>query len=258
MLLIAIGWLAACGPVNPDTPQNPGGAVNPGGSVNPGNPSGPPSPPQVEYYCKAELPDVQVFSRGASNVTFFLETNIEEFHIAVSEPWCTGLLQDGNTDKQKKLVVRVQEYDARKEDGSYSCSPPRFATLRISGGGAFDHSVTVVQNTHVEFAVPSLPYENNDFVLHVTGDDTTVDLPVTTNCYSWSARSNASWIQVSRKDSATLTVKTSARSYGATRQGLITLFDEADNRNNFTFIVAESEASLSGNDYDYGEGSEWD
>lgn len=252
--LAATLLLMACGPVDPDKPS--GSQTTP---TTPTTPTGPETPPETqEAYCTTDMPAEWVFSRQASSTTFQLETNIESFSIKVNDSWCSAQVQDAGTGKQKKLVVNVQEYDARKEDGSYSCDPPRKTTFSITGGGVFDRTLTVIQNTHVEFSLPSLQYIGYDFYLFVEADDVSVDVPVSVNCYSWSAKTDATWLTVSCKDHSTLTVRSSARAYGAARQGLVTVFDEADQRNNFTFVVADKDATLTGNDYDYGDGSEWD
>ena len=204
------------------------------------------------------MPAEWVFSRTVSSASFLLDTNIDSFVITSGESWCKAQVQSTNVNTQKKLVIDVLDYDARKEDGSYSCDPPRKTNVRITGGGVFDRTLTVIQNTHVEFSLPSLQYIGYDFYLYVEADDVTVDIPVSTNCYSWSAKTNSSWLSASCKDHSTLTIKSSAREYGAPRKGLVTVFDEADERNSFTFIVADKDATLDGNDYNYGDGSDWD
>ena len=82
---------------------------------------------------------------------------------------------------------------------------------------------------------------------------------MSTNCYRWKAVTNAAWLTVSRKDNVTLVVTSTARTGDTPRSGTVTIINESDELNDrHTFTVADKDAVLTGNDYQYGEGTDWD
>lgn len=214
---------------------------------------------QPEKYCTTDMPDVWVFTRYASSTEFVLKTNLDNFSITSSESWCTAKLQETSTAGQKKLVVAVEEYDARDALGAYSIDPPRTATVRITSDGVIDRTLTVAQNTHVEIKTPELPYVGYNRVLYISAEGESKDVVILANCYSWSATSDADWLTLTPKGKGTLTVTSTQRSNKAARTAVVTVFDESDPQHNYCkFVVADKDALLNESDYNYGEGTGWD
>ena len=213
----------------------------------------------TESYCTTEMPDVWVFNKDASYTNFILYTNIDDFSITCSESWCTAQVQNLAIEDRKQLIINTAEYDVRTANDAYVYDPPRMATVHITGGGVFDRTITIVQNTNVAITTPLLPNLGFGCVLSMSADGETSEVFVEANCYSWKATTDASWITLSKKDHTTLVVTIAARTDDAPRSATVTIVNESDERNNrHTFTVADKDAVLTGNDYGYGDDIDWD
>jgi hypothetical protein len=232
-----------------------------GGAGEPDDPGEQPPVNPTDKYCTTDMPDVWVFNKDASSTGFTLQTNLEasDFNVTCSEAWCTAQVQPTAMENTKRLVVNATEYDVRDANGIYVYDPPRTATMRIIGSGVFDRTITIVQNTNVIISTPLLPNTGFGDILHLSAAGETQEVTVSTNCYSWKAVTNAAWLTVSRKDNVTLVVTSTARTGDTPRSGTVTIINESDELNDrHTFTVADKDAVLTGNDYQYGEGTDWD
>lgn len=243
---------------NKDDPDN--STVKPSDPTQPGQPSDPTQPSQPgTYYCTTDMPDEWVLSWNESWVAFPLKTNIEDFKITISESWCTAQVQPTTTAGKKELMVTVEEYNVLDGTGAPMFLQPRKAKLRITGGGVFDRSITIVQNTHVQISTPSLSYFEGNQVLYLSADGETQTVTVTANCYSWRASTGADWLTITKMDASTLSITSTPRTSGGPRKASVSIVDEAAPMNNTcSFVVADKDAVLTGNDFDYGESTEWD
>lgn len=238
--------------------NNPGSDTGkPDNQDNPGNPETPtPSGP----YCIATIPEVVLFNAGGGLIGYTLKTNIGEFTVVSGdESWCTARVDNTEDENISILNISTTEYDIRDENGVYVYDPPRTTTISITGGEVFDRTFIVAQNTNVNISTPLLPNEGFGPVLRLSADGETAEVLVNTNCYRWTPSTEANWLTVSRKDLTTLLITSTPRTDSSPRKAAVTLTDDADSYNNrHTIIVADKDAVLTGTDYDYGEGSEWD
>lgn len=232
-----------------------------GGAGDPGDPGEQPPQNPADKYCTADMPNVWVFNRDASSTSFTLQTNLEaeDFNVTCSETWCTTQVQPTAKEDMKRLAVFVTEYDVRDANGIYVYDPPRTATLRIKGGGVFDRTITIAQNTNVIISTPLLPNTGFGDILYLSAAGETQEVAVTANCYRWKASTEATWLTVTQKDNMTLIVTSSERTGDTPRSATVTIVNESDKLNDrHTFTVADKDAVLTGSDYQYGEGTDWD
>lgn len=242
-MMLLVGLFASCS--KDGTEENSDNPVQPG--------------PSGKYYCTTDMPDDWVLGWSDSWVSFPLITNIAEFKVTVSESWLTAEVQPTADAGKKELMVRVEKYDLRDASGNNIFAEPRIAKVHITGGGVFDRSVSIVQNSHVQITLPSLPYVDANQVLYLTADGETQDVAVSANCYRWRVSSNVDWLTVTVKDRSTITISSKPRTSGGPRRTSVKVYNEANAASDFcTFTVADKDAVLTGNDFDYGESTAWD
>ena len=157
-MMLLVGLFASCS--KDGTEENSDNPVQPG--------------PSGKYYCTTDMPDDWVLGWSDSWVSFPLITNIAEFKVTVSESWLTAEVQPTADAGKKELMVRVEKYDLRDASGNNIFAEPRIAKVHITGGGVFDRSVSIVQNSHVQITLPSLPYVDANQVLYLTADGETL------------------------------------------------------------------------------------
>ena len=231
---------------------------NPSGTTNNGSTSDDENSKTSDdgKYCEANLPVVWVFNRLADATSFLIKTNIEDITVVSSESWCTVSIENTGIAEQKQVTITVSNYEVLDETGSYTYAFPRKATIRVTAGNVFDETITIAQNTFVSITTPIL--ENTYNTLYLPAGYTQ-DVTIKTNCYSWSATTDATWLTVSQKDYTTLTVTSEARTDDTPRSATVTITNDADELNDsHTFTVADADAVLTSKDYEYGEGTGWD
>lgn len=216
-----------------------------------------PDPPVDEKnYFKADIKDVYVFWYDGSGpeTLIYYESDIKEITVTSSENWCeaTVLGDDANI-----IRLHCEEYHPTfNPDGSggWLYAEPRSCTVQLTAGNVFSKTFKVFQECETDISVPSDPV-----TLSAAGES--VDVLVQNNVYSWSASTDATWLTLRKKDSSTLTVTSAARpaSETAPRRATVTIVNDY---NSFgaktTFTVADADADLSGEDFGYGDHTDWD
>ena len=86
------------------------------------------------------------------------------------------------------------------------------------------------------------------------------DVLILNNCYDWTAVTDASWLTLTKKDASTLTVTSAARqtSESIPRTADVRIVSVLDDWVRATFTVADADAELSGEDFEYGDHTDWD
>lgn len=249
-LLLCVAAISSCGKPA-DSSQNSGN--NQGTDPDP-TPSGP--------YFTATLPDEVVLNMDPGAVSWVVDTNIEDWTATSSESWCKPVT--GSTE----LLLQIEAYDARDDNGQYQYDPPRTCTVTVKAGTVFSKTIQVVQQTHVIISFIQRTYSMNydwisdgpdgmNVLLSAAGQ--TRDLVVSSNAYRWVPTTDASWLKVECVDNATLRLISAARSDSDTqpRSAVVKVYVETDQLNYETFTVLDAPASVEGNDFGYGDHTDW-
>lgn len=210
----------------------------------------PPDPPAKTNYFEADIKDIYAFNCGdLSGVEVYYKTDISGWTITPSETWCSILVESS------RFVILVSEYKPMvNPDGSggYLYTEPRTCTVTISAGSVYSKTFTVIQESKTLFNVPTNP------VLLSPGGGS-ADVTVINNCYGWSASTDASWLTLKKTGSSTLSVTSSARAAGESpRKATVILKSDLDDWVTLKFTVADADAELSGEDFNYGDHTDWD
>ena len=209
-----------------------------------------PTPPQKTNYFEADIKDIYAFNCGdISGVEVSYKTDISGWTIKPSETWCSILVES------TRFVILVSEYRPTvNPDGSggYLYTEPRSCTVTVTAGTAYSKTFKVIQESMTFFNIPSAP-------ILLSPDGGSADVTVINNCYGWSASTDASWLTLKKTGNSTLTVTSSARAAGASpRQATVTLKSDLDDWVTAKFTIADADAELSGEDFRYGDHTDWD
>lgn len=210
-----------------------------------------PTPPVDVNYFKADIKDLYVFnSGGGSGVEVAYKTDIKDWTVTPSERWCKITVESA------RFVILVDEYKPTvNPDGSGGdlYTSPRTCTVQLTAGTAFSKTFTVLQESRTIISIPFQP-------LLLSAAGASADVLVNNNCYSWTATTDASWLTLKKKDSSTLTVTSTARpaSESTPRKATVMIVSDLDDFVNARFTVADADSELSGEDYNYGDHTDWD
>ena len=256
-LLLAAVFLCACPKVDP---VDPSPAPDPDPTPAPG-PTPDPTPQPEEPYFKllnssdsSPIPNDYeiIINREPSGETLLVKTNIEDWTATSSESWCIA-----SKDENGHLLVLVNE-----EYGEWNeVLPPRISQVQVKAGTVFDQTISVVQQSSTFIWVPQLPFDDalysSKLTLSPAGES--ADVTVLTNCYQWIPSTEASWLTLSVTDISRLKVTSSARGASeAPRKAKVTLSVASDIARGVSFMVVDGDAAISGDDYSYGDHSDWD
>lgn len=233
---------------NPPSPNPPSGPTDPSTPTDPPSPPDPPTPPTpTEPYFSADIKDVYPFNCGSNGVEVKYQTNISGWTVTPDADWCTVSVNES------AFVILVSEYDPRYDNGAYKYTDPRTCSVTLTAGTAFSKTFKVLQESKTAI---TLPYE--PVLLSASG--ATAEILVRNNCYDWTIACDASWLTCTKKDGMTLTVTSTARPVDekTPRKAQVTLTSALDITVKSTITVADADASLSGEDFNYGDHIDWD
>ena len=209
------------------------------------------TPPSTSFYCNTEMPAVWVFSKDASYMSFYFETNITDFTISSSETWCTVQMENAERENLKRLIINVTEF------ATNDFLTPRKATVLIKGD-IYNFSITIAQNANVSISTLGLPYKDTGYTLELA-PGASKEVTIKANCYSWSASTDADWLTLTQKDYTTLIVTSTLNTSDSPRSANVTIVNDADTYNDQSiFTVIDGESELTGKDYNYGTSIGWD
>lgn len=247
---IALSAVGAC-----QKPPKPGEEGQGGGQQQPPAPKGP--------YFKAELPDEYVLSYNQGAISWAVDTDITDWTATSDEEWCKP------TAKAKELLLDVEDYDCRDENGYERYDPSRTCTVTVKAGTVFSKTIRIIQDTHTIITFPQMELSSQYDWITVSSEGMTVflspdgetrDIAVMSNAYRWTTSTEADWLTVTRVDGATLRITSKARdaSVTAPRSTKVQLAVTSDVLNNASFKVEDAPASVAGHDLDYGDHTDWD
>lgn len=238
LLPLAILLLALASCNKPD-----GGKVNPTPSPDPG-PTPVPDPPSPTYYFKAEIQDLYVQGPDDTGFTIAVDTNMgsDEWTVSADADWIT-------TTKNSKDVVIVPALIERDQN---NYPAPRSCRVSVKAGTVYEKTFTVVQEAWTRI--------NSSYEVKLNPGGETLELNVLHNCYSWTPATDADWLTVRKKDTATLVVTSSPRgaSDSQIRSAVVRLQSDWQADTYWEIKVSDAESELGNEDYDYGDRTDWD
>ena len=245
LVLLALSVIACKDP----NPVNPGGPDQPGTPTTPTTPTNPEDPYfTLKTSAGSAIPKdyVLVFNREAISVTAMtVSTNVMDWTVTSSENWCVPKVNEYND-----IVLQIEAYGGRTD-----VLQPRQCQVRVQAGALCDQSVTIVQQSHVMFTFAG---DGQPVVLPASG--ATVDVPVFTNSYQWTPSTNADWLKLEQMSPSVLRITSTARpaTNNTPRSAIVTVFSTWDETTKGTFEVRDEDSVIAGDDYHYGDHSDWD
>lgn len=249
VLLAALLTLAAC-----DKPSQPGPIPTP-------DPT--PEPTPTAPYFRADLPAEFVFNVDAGVMTWPVETNITGWTATPSETWCKAV--PSNTG----LRLETESYIVKDDRGNVEYVAPRLCTVTVRAGTAYSKTIQVIQQTYTMISFPQQSLSANyDWIedgpsgmtVFLSADGQTRDLQVSSNAWRWIPETDAAWLKVECVNNSTLRLTSTARAETETseRSATVKLYVESDALKYVTFQVQDAPATVGGDDFDYGDQTDWD
>lgn len=250
-LLLCVAAISSCGKPA-DSSQNSGN--NQGTDPDP-TPSGP--------YFTATLPDEVVLNMDPGAVSWVVDTNIEDWTATSSESWCKPVT--GSTE----LLLQIEAYDARDDNGQYQYDPPRTCTVDVTAGTVFSKSIRIVQQTYTIITFPQQSLSANydwiqdgptGMIILLSSDGDTREVMISSNAWLWVPETTALWLKAEYVDGATLKLTSSARAQSETsaRSAQVKVYDKNNELVYSTFTVQDAPANVEGQDFGYGDHTGWD
>ena len=243
--LLAFFLLAGCVRPDPDNPDGPGGNGENGGKKDDDKP-----------FFTADIPVEYNTTSPEQGRNFQIKTNISDWTATSDSSWCRTIINKGE-DYGYELVVLVDEFAPRTDNGDYDYCQPRVCTVTIKAGSTYSHTLTVRQESRV---IMSTELYGKSVLMDPAGE--TIRMFIRTNCISWTPSTDADWLNVKRIDNATLELSSTARKDSdKARKATVTVVSDLDSYSSTSrtsFTVADADVVLSGDDYGYGDHIDWD
>ena len=237
--LLAFFLLAGCIRPDPDNPDGPDG----------------PDVPDKPFFT-ADIPAEYNTTSPEQGRNFQIKTNISDWTATSDSSWCHTNITKGE-DYGYELVILVDEFAPRTDNGDYDYCQPRVCTVTIKAGSTYSHTLTVRQESRV---IMSTELYGKSVLMDPAGE--TIRLFIRTNCISWTPSTDADWLNVKRIDNATLELSSTARKDSdKARKATVTVVSDLDSytsTSRTSFTVADADVVLSGDDYGYGDHIDWD
>lgn len=214
--------------------------------VDPVDPTPPDNPDKTPYF-KASIQDLYAFNCGNNGVDIPYETNISGWTAVSDQSWCSVSINESD------IVVILDEYVPRLENGAYLYTVPRTCSVTVTAGTTFSKTFQVLQESKAIIVPPDTPV-----LLSAAGG--TAKVSIRTNCYDWRITCDASWLTCTKLDGQTLSVTSTARSADEKepRKTTVTITSSLDDWVYANITVSDADASLGGEDYNYGDHTDWD
>lgn len=253
MAALILGGLLLCAcpvKVDPPGPDGPGG---PDGPETPGNPDQPFFKIKAYNYESGnhdlDPPELFVFDRkGDTFSSLLVETNIDDWSVSSSESWCNA--------RRESYWVAIS---AEPYETSTGFLYPRSCEVRIKAGTVYDKVIKIAQESR-----PFIHTIRNqgEYLLPPSGSP--IDVYIITSLYDWQIQNNNEWLKTEKVDRTTLRVRTVPNGSQEKRSGEVRLFSIADKEPNPATLAVcylkftEGDPDLTGEDYHYGDGINWD
>lgn len=264
--IAVLACLAVIGCVNPDPTPKPTPDPDPthkkddeGGNGDGGGEHGGDSGENGESdkpFFTADIPSEYNTTSPEQGWNYMVSTNIPDWTAESDAAWCRTSILKGQ-ENSYELNIIVDGFDPRTENGSYDYCPPRVCTVTIKAGSIYSHSLTVRQESNVRMTTGLY---GKPVLLDPAGE--TRQIYILTNCISWTPSTDADWLTVKRIDNATLELTSTARKDSeparTTIVNVVSDLDSWSSTSRTSFTVADADASLSGDDYGYGDHIDWE
>ena len=243
--------LTGCGkPDPPPTTSDPG--------TTPTTPTTPSDP-----YFRAELPDERVSNADSDVAIWAVDTNIEDWKATSSESWCKP------TVTAKELRLDIEEYKIRNANGDWEYAQPRTCTVDVTAGTVFSKSIRIVQQTYTIITFPqqamSAKYDwiqdgPSGMTVLLSSDGDMREILVSSNTWRWVPETDAGWLKAEYVNGSTLRLTSTARAETETsaRSATVRVYDKNDELVYSTFTVQDAPANVEGQDFGYGDHTDWD
>ena len=254
VLLLSAVFVAAMLP-SCTQPENPGKPDKPENPENPENPNKPedPTPDYFKLTTEAggEVPGILVFDYmgGGTIYNLKVDTNMEGWTVECNAPeWCTV------TTENTMIRFGLQVYQEAN-----SQSPPRRCQVRIKAKDVFDRTLTLGQESMSQFLY-TLPNYQFEFDLPASGAP--IEVTVVSNLVEWVVDNKTDWIKAEKVDAITLRVSSIPSETEHGRTGGLQLVSiandyQANPGNYWDLYFHEELPGVSGEDYSYGKGYQW-
>lgn len=253
VVLPAILLLCACPQVDPVNPGGPDGPDGPDTPENPDTPAG-------EYFRlkqynyetgRHELDPPELIVLGPMGDDFaamMVETNIDDWSVTSSEPWCKAEAYSG------MLSIMAEQYGTGNQQ-----LYPRSCEVRIKAGKVYDSVITVAQESS-RYPLIYTPGNWSEYTLPSSGAP--LDIYIIATAYDWQIRNPHDWITAEKINRTTLRVAAIPGETQQKRSGEIIVFSVADAEPKplryCTITLTEGDPDLTGEGYGYGNNLGWD
>lgn len=259
LFLAALACLAVIGCEKPDPARKPTPGPDPthgGGGEEGGNNGGGEEQKDDKPFFTADIPSEYNVTSPEQGWNYMVSTNIPDWTAESDAAWCRTNIIKGQ-ENNCELNIIVDGFEPRTENGDYDYCQPRVCTVTIKAGSIYSHSLTVRQESKVRMTTGLY---GKPVLLDPAGE--TRQIYILTNCISWTPSTDADWLTVKRIDNATLELTSTARKdSGQARTTTVTVVSDLDSwssTSRTSFTVADTDASLSGDDYGYGDHIDWE
>jgi len=244
--LLALLLFAAMSCTKPGPGGDNGGA---GGNANENTGDNNGGQIDVTPFFKVDLPDEYVVNSDPGAISWAVSTNIETWTATSSEGWCKPEVSNST------LLLRIDDYDPKTENGAYIYDPPRVCTIEVKAGNVYSKTFKLVQQCRIGF---DFPYLTSAVTIPPTGG--VVDVVVRTNAYKWTARTEASWLKLECVDAYTLRITSTPRSEQSDeiREARVLVYPVSDETDPSWITVKDSQPTVGGSDWGYGDHTNWD
>lgn len=207
-------------------------------------PSPIPDPPTPTEYFKAEIQDVYVQGPDDTGFSLTVDTNMD------SGKWTVTSDAEWLTITKNSNDVVIVPASIERDQNNYPA--PRSCRVSVKAGTVYEKTFTVVQEAWTRI--------NSSYEVKLNPGGETLELNVLHNCYSWTPATDADWLTVRKKDTATLVVTSSPRgaSDSQIRSAVVRLQSDWQADTYWEIKVSDAESELGNEDYDYGDRTDWD
>lgn len=250
-VLLPLFFFTGCGGdspyVGPETPPSP-------------PPVTPVTPPDPDPYFRivasddSDVPASLVFNYHGDGRYYSIkyETNMDTWTATSDADWCRTKV---DYPSQGWLHFEVDTYT---ED--FVELYPRFCHVKIKAPDVLDRTLTVGQECRRTFLY-TLPNDRHDYKLAPSG--ASMDLTVACNLVDWDIQNKTDWIVAEKINRTCLRVKVSPSDSPQPRKGsisLVSIANGASGNENIEWVLnfSETDPGVSGDDYNYGNGVDWD
>ena len=193
-----------------------------------------------------------------------METDIKDWTAESSESWCK------TATSATELRLDVEDYKVRNAyDNGWEYAQPRTCTVSVKAGTVFSKTIRIVQQTYTIITFPQQAMSSNyDWIQDGPGGMTVLlssdgdmrEILISSNTWRWVPETDAGWLKAEYVNGSTLRLTSTARAETETsaRSATVRVYDKNDELVYATFAVQDAPANVEGQDFGYGDHTDWD